>query len=231
MSSFAIDEEGKPIIADNYNEHDWQALKESYRVGQFLMPCCLAPAIPKTSSNFNQFFAHYSDECGTSPESKWHLSTKEDVVNELYRLGIDALLEQNGGNNEIKWKADILFEYDARKIAIEVQHSYQHLREYLRRQKTYSKFVIEAYWLLFPPRYATLALALGKYRIKNEFGGKLPIGGIFPCIPELPIAYYDISEEQCMIKGAGQFQATLREWILSIISQKFRHEAGAWIIS
>jgi len=190
----------------------------------------MTPAIPKTSTNFLQFFAHLSDECASSPESQWHLASKEALIRELFSLGIEAQLEKVGRSTISTWKADVFFVFDGRQIAIEVQHSYQHLRDYLNRQQTYVQSGIDAYWLLYLPRYITLAKSLNKHRIKTEFAGKLPNGAVYPCIPQLPIAYFDPSEEHGMVKGAGFFQSSLVTWLKSIISNEFNYDAGIWTI-
>ncbi len=156
MSSLAIHKDGSAVLAESYSEKEWQSLKENYAVGDFTMPCCKAPAIPKTSQNYLQFFAHHSDECGSSPESQWHLATKEAVFKELTKLNLKAEIEKTGGHKGAAWEADVFFQHEGRKIAIEVQHSYQHLRDYLARQSRYAESGVEAYWLIYLPRYKTL---------------------------------------------------------------------------
>lgn len=230
MTSFAVSQDGKPVLAEGFNEHEWQSLKDSYKVGDLLMPCCMSPAIPKTSPNYLQFFAHLSDECTSSPESQWHLATKEAIVRELLSLGVEAQLEKAGRNTISAWKADVFFAVEGRQIAIEVQHSYQHMREYFDRQERYVQSGVEAYWLLYAPRYMTLTKSLSKHRIKTEFAGKLPDDGLFPCVPQLPIAHFDPSDEHGMVKGAGLFRATLQGWLKSLISNEFKYDTGAWII-
>lgn len=230
MASIAILREGKYVLAESFNEHEWQALKDSHKVGDLLMPCCKTPAIPKTSPNFLQFFAHYSDECATSPESQWHIATKNSLVKELFSLGMEPCDEEPGHSATSAWKADIFFVTGRRKIVIEVQHSYQHLRDYLRRQERYAQSGVDAYWLLYTPRYMTLIKSLGKHRVRTEFAGKIPSGGGFlPCIPQLPIAYFDPSGDHGVVKGA-KLQATLRDWLASLIRNEFKYDTGAWII-
>ena len=195
------------------------------------MFCCKAPAIPKTSQNYLQFFAHYSDECDSSPESQWHLATKEAVFKELLKLNLKAEIEKTGGHKGMMWQADVFFQHAGRKFAIEIQHSYQHLIDYLARQERYVESGVEAYWILYHPRYLTLTHSLVRYRLKHEFGNKFPEGGLFPGIPTLPVVYYDLSNNQGMVKGANFFQATLLNWIESIISGKFECRGGVWNIS
>ncbi|WP_083377769.1 hypothetical protein [Pseudomonas rhodesiae] len=40
------------------------------------------------------------------------------------------------------------FEVGDRKIAIELQRSYQHLRDFVRRQERYERYGVECYWLV-----------------------------------------------------------------------------------
>lgn len=230
MASIAISREGKYVLAESFNEHEWQALKDSHKVGDLLMPCCKTPAIPKTSPNFLQFFSHYSNECASSPESQWHITTKNALVKELFSLGMEPRDEEPGRNATSTWKADIFFVAGKRQIVIEVQHSYQHLRDYLRRQERYVQSGVDAYWLLYTPRYMTLVNSMGKHRVKTEFSGKIPSDGFFPCVPQLPIAYFDTSDEHGIVKGARFFQATLQDWLKSLISNEFKYDTGAWII-
>lgn len=228
MASIAISREGKYVLAESFNEHEWKALKDSHKVGDLLMPCCKTPAIPKTSPNFLQFFSHYSDECASSPESQWHIATKNALVKELFSLGMEPRDEEPGRNATSTWKADIFFVAGERQIVIEVQHSYQHLRDYLRRQERYVQSGVDAYWLLYLPRYITLSNSLAKYRQKTEFAGKFPHGAS-QCIPQLPIACFNPSDEHGVIKGP-ELQASLRDWLASLIRNEFRYDDGAWVI-
>jgi competence protein CoiA len=138
MLTFAVTVDGKPIFPESFSDSDWQSLKESYRVGDFITPCCRTPAIPKTSINFVRFFSHYSDGCASSPESLWHLSSKDHIARELASMGISAVLERPAGGAAAKLKSNVYFEANQRRIAVEVQHSYQHLSDYIKRQEKYS---------------------------------------------------------------------------------------------
>jgi competence protein CoiA len=229
MSIFVINKHGNAVFADSYSDDDWLNLKEHYAIGDFLMPCCASPAVPKTSPNFLKYFSHYSDECASSPESMWHIDIKERVLKGLKALGIDALLEFTGHSKEGTWKADVYFEINNRKVAIEIQKSYQPLREYLKRQKRYSESKVETYWLLYQPHYITITKSLGKHKLKNEYSGKFPSEGyIFPCIPELPIAYCQIEHDVCLVKGAGFFNCLISDWLNGILNMDFKYIEGQW---
>jgi competence protein CoiA len=231
MVTYAIAADGAWVRPDSLDTATWERIKASYSIGDFRMPCCPSPAIPKTSINGVQFFAHHTDECVTSPESVWHLSTKDRIVTELERLGVRALLERPvrgaGGN----LKSDVYFEFGQRKIAIEVQHSYQTLSEYRKRQAKYNACQIENYWLLYKPRFMTFIKAVIQHRYRNEFGGKFPAGGFMPCLPDLPVAFYEPENEGGMICGADFFKSPVASWLQSIRAGSFRMIDGNWRIA
>ena len=84
--AFAYDKEGRKLIASAMGPEAWDALKSSYQIGDFTMPCCKSPAIPKTSIRGYPFFAHYVDECTSAPETKWHLDAKEVLAFNLSNM-------------------------------------------------------------------------------------------------------------------------------------------------
>ena len=167
---------GQTIEASHLDSTEWEALKARYTLGDFLTICCESPAIPKTSQNGLPFFAHHSDECSTAPETVWHKTAKTLICFYLKRKGIPAVEEHASTDRD--WIADVYFETGAKKIAIELQHSYQGLPKYLERQGRYRQAGVESYWLLYPARFKTLNLSVAKWRIRNEFGGRLPDGAL-----------------------------------------------------
>lgn len=124
MPSSAITKEGTPIDAEQIRSGEWSALKKSSSVGDYLMPCCQTPAIPKTSVRGVQFFAHLNDECDTAPETQWHIEGKSAVLAALESIGLVGASEVSGGVPGDEWQADTLFEFEGRKIAVELQRSY-----------------------------------------------------------------------------------------------------------
>lgn len=228
MVSFAITSAGEPVYPEKFSETEWLALKDSYQVGDFLMPCCTSPAVPKTSINGIQFFSHLADECKTSPESQWHIATKDKVVRGLSQLGITAHLEHPTHGSSGRIKSDVFFKWGERKIAIEVQHSYQTLNEYLRRQKKYDSEGIENYWLIYKPRYLTLCKSIGRLRIRRDFGNQFPPEGFFPVLPELPIALYIPEIDDGIVTGGSPLRAPLIEWLTGLLTKGFRYTDGAW---
>lgn len=232
MVNFCKTKDGCVIHTDEFDEQSWLELKDSYQLGDLIMPCCNTPAIPKTSSNFKKFFAHHSDECATSPESIWHINAKEQIMLALKGLGFSPILEKTGSSASGSWQADVYFETSTRKVAIEIQHSYQHLRDYFKRQSRYREANVECFWVLYRPRYLTLRKSIGKYRIKNEFGGKCPAKGLFPCLPELPIVVLDLESDATPIVAAGGVCSSVAGYLSSVINNQFIYhkERGAWQI-
>jgi competence protein CoiA len=228
MAEYATNQNDTIVFASDFDSNSWENLKVTYNIGDFKMPCCGSPAIPKTSSNFKHFFAHYSDECASSEESIWHLESKEAVLLTLRSLNIKSELEVSGGKPKKKWQADVYFELGDRKIAIEIQHSYQNLRDYFKRQERYKESGVESYWLLYFPRYKTICNSIGKYRLKNEFNNKMPEKGLFPCIPELPILNLLRDGDQNTIRAPGLFSCSLQELIIGITELRLVYINGQW---
>jgi hypothetical protein len=227
---FAVTDDGRPIFPEAFDEDAWRTLKASYRLGDYRTPCCSTIAIPKTSVNGVRFFAHQSDECTTSPESVWHVSAKAGIIKELAALGVQALTEKrvNGAPGELI--ADVYFEAVGRTFAIEVQHSYQTLAEYRRRQGKYRAHGIANYWLLYGPRYLTILKSIARLRLRDEYGGVLPPGGFFPCIPDLPLVFGDIVAMGGRVRGAAGLDSSLSHWLKAIVSDSFKFVDGAWRI-
>lgn len=230
MIPFVISKQGQPIYAEGFDHAGWKALKDAYEVGDLITPCCGAPAVPKTSSNGLAFFAHHVDECTTSPESAWHVSSKDQVVQALARLGIKATLEKRITGISSRATADVYFEHQARRIAVEIQHSYQSLDRYFERQNGYTSAGIESYWLVYAPTFNTLAKSIAKLRIRRDFGGKFPESSFLPFVPELPAVVLTDQGGAPIVSSGSAMQAPLNEWLASVIRNSFRYSDGAWRI-
>lgn len=230
MSGVALNKlTGIKIYSDDFNEKEWEELKSISDQGHIRMECCDARAVLKTSPGFRQFFAHYSGECSTSPETKWHIQVKSLISRELALLGISCAEEKNGKNDDgKKWKADTYFEINGRKIVIEIQHSYQHLKKYHERQQIYIKAGIECYWLLYPDRFRTLTSAIAKSRLVNEFNNQIP-PEFFGNTSDIPIMWVDV-EMGAKIRGVAFIEYSLSQWIQSILDRKFKYEKFKWLI-
>ena len=228
--SFVIEANGKPVFADEYDEESWEQLKTTYAIGDFLTPCCKSPAIPKTSSQFLRFFAHHSAECTTSPESVWHISAKTVVVTHLARMGLQAQMERPFKGATGRLTSDIYFEASGRKVAIEIQHSYQTYAEYRRRQKKYRTLGIENYWLLFHPRFKTISETIAKKQIMSEFKGIFPEAMPVGSDAELPLAVLDTLQEPNRVRGPGGLNVSVGDWLSGVIGGAFRYSNRTWQI-
>lgn len=155
-------------------------------MGDYTLRCCDQPAVQKTSPTGLQFFAHLHDECTTAPESQWHRQGKDLVQDMLISAGVHCRLEVSGDQAGARWTADVYAEHGQRKIAIELQHSYQSLWKYRERQKRYFAAGVECYWLLYPEGYRTLVKTMGKERLQNDLRGVHPPPRFFPLPPRHP---------------------------------------------
>lgn len=208
----------------------WMELQASYQMGELLMPCCPAPAVPKLSPNGHPFFAHAGGACSTSEESQWHLAAKILVRSVLENLGCRATLEESGVGNSGRWQADVWAVRDGVKLAVEIQRSYQSLRDYRRRQERYRIEGIKALWLMRRDRYMTLTKSTAKERLRAEFGGKFPPEGSFgPCLTDLPVAQLQLDPEPS-VRGAGFFSATIPQLLEAALTDRFLCIDGLWCI-
>lgn len=212
MSEFAVTIDGEILNSNLYDDDSWNDFKKNYEIGKIKMICCDANAIPKTSMRFTRFFAHQNGECATAPETVWHKTAKKFIINQLSKKGITAVQEKIG----FEWIADIYFEIDDKKYAIEIQRSPQTLPTYLERQEKYNNSDVEAIWLLKHSRYKTISKAIGYYILKNVYNNKFPSNsGIMPALQSLPVFYID--ESNFRIKGVGKFDQSIPDFISAIV--------------
>lgn len=234
MNQAAWTRAGEPVDAGFISTADWEALKAASVLGDFLMPCCRAPAVLKTSINGLPFFAHLSDECATAPETKWHLAGKAAVLAALKSMGIQGNEEVSGKSPTGSWEADVLFEVDdgpiRRRIAIELQRSYQHLRDYVRRQERYAASGVECYWLTTPQHFGTFLKASLRRRLARDFGGVVPAaGGFWHMLPELPLGMLALEEAATVHFGAMK-SAALADWLAAIVARRYTFHGGQWLV-
>lgn len=234
MSHAAWTRAGEPVDAGSFSSAEWEALKANSVLGDFVMPCCRAPAVLKTSINGRAFFAHLSDECATAPETKWHLAGKAAVLSALRNMGIHGQEEVPGKSSTGAWEADVLFEVGdgpaRRRIAIELQRSYQHLRDYVRRQERYAAGGVESYWLTTTENFRTFCKASGPLRLKRDLNGVVPAsGGFFPMVPEVPLGLLQLTEAPIVCFG-GMKSASLADWLGAIVDRRYTYCDGLWFI-
>lgn len=229
MTQSAWTRDGRPVDAAAIPIKDWEALKQAAQLGDFVMPCCRAPAVLKTSINGLPFFAHISDECATAPETKWHKAAKAAVLAALSSLSIEGREEVPGQSpSGDKWEADVLFLKGGRTIAIELQRSYQHLRDFTRRQERYTASAVECYWLVRKETFFTLGKATSRLLLKRDFGNVFPTSGIGTgMLPELPVAMLDTDGEQRVLFGEFKY-STVQTWLNGILNDTYQYRGGSW---
>lgn len=229
MTQSAWTHDGRPVDAASIPSAEWEAWKLAARLGDFVMPCCKAPAVPKTSINGPPFFAHLSDECATAPETKWHKAGKAAVLAALDAMGVEGREEAPGSSpSGDKWEADVLFALPGRTIAIELQRSYQHLRDFTRRQERYMASAVECYWLVRAETFSTLGKATSRLLLKRDFGNVFPHGGIGTgMLPELPVAMLNTEGAQ-LVQFGGFKTATVPTWLAGILNGTYQYRGGSW---
>lgn len=229
MPSNAITKLGKSVDAEDFRADEWKVLKATANLGDYLMPCCKTPAIPKTSVRGLQFFAHLNDECITAPETNWHKEGKAAVLDALAALGLVGASEVCGGQPGDEWKADTLFEVDGRRIAIELQRSYQSVDDYIARQERYARFNVECFWLTRRANMSAIVKVTGRLRMKREWGGKFPPGrsSFAPLLAEFPLSILDLGLV-VKVLHVGQTESSLEDWIRAIVQKRYLYNDGAW---
>lgn len=210
------------------NAEEWRRLQTSYQVGELLMPCCEAAAIPKTSPYGLQFFAHAGGQCSSSPEGLWHLKGKEKVAQTAREMGIPAFIEHSSIHG---WRSDVWLMIEEAPVAVEIQHSYQHIRDYRRRQKRYMEHGVRCLWLVMAKPYKTLMDSSLKVRWVEEFSrSKWPAGeGVFSRdIP--PVGLLNLDQDQNPRVNGPRLVASLHDVLQAFVENRFVWDRGAWII-
>lgn len=140
---------GQRTAAHQLTTDEWVSLKSVYKQGTLTMTCG-QPAIPRTSKNGFQHFAHKPGvDCtlhAGGPESAEHLALKAAAEAAAKACGWAATIEYPGPDRE--WIADVLAEKGGRRVAIEIQLSPQQPLEFVRRQERYAASGIECVWLV-----------------------------------------------------------------------------------
>ena len=215
------------LHAHTLNADEWRNLQTSYQVGDLLMPCCEASAIPKTSPYGLQFFAHAGGQCSSSPEGLWHLAGKEKVAQTAREMGIQAIIEHSSPHG---WRSDVWLMVDGAPVAVEIQHSYQHIRDYRHRQARYMEQGVRCLWLVMAQPYKTLLGSSGKIRWREEFDrGKWPEGEN-QCVSDVPVGMLNLGQEHNPMVAGPRLYASLREVLQAFIEHRFIWDRGAWIV-
>jgi competence protein CoiA len=222
---------GEPVSAGQFSGDEWEALKLSGQLGDFVMPCCPSSAVLKTSPNGVQFSAHPSGECAAAPETVWHQTGKALVLASARALGLTCRDEACGGFGQRRWRADTAIYVDGRTVVVELQRSYQHFRDYRKRQARYKEAGVESYWLVRDKCLPALLDSITRFRIKEEFGGKAPSKNFFPALPDLPWAVLDI-DDPAQVRGP-LLKMAAAEWLKALVDQRYQYipARGCWTIA
>ena len=229
MTDEARTRDGRPVCVGDYHPAEWEALKLTSQLGDFVMSCCQAPAVLKTSINGVRFYSHLSDECATAPETLWHQAGKEAVLAALRSLGLEGHDEVPGkAPDGRKWTADVLFTIGGRTVAIELQRSPQTLREFLARQERYRASGVECYWLLRTENFLTLVKAALRESWTRLGKPKEPFG--MGMLPELPASILQTDRTPARVAGGYPFNVTVTEWLAAIVEGRFVHRDWTWVL-
>ena len=144
----AISSTGSSLHSFEFDQTGWAQLKAGYRELGLRMPCCAAPAIPKTSSKGTRFFAHASrGECTSAPESDEHLRLKQLIAGAAKGVGWEVTTERPGKTpNGEDWVADVHCQLDSVQVVFEAQVSLQTDEELRHRQARYKDSGVRSAW-------------------------------------------------------------------------------------
>ncbi|KSQ21756.1 hypothetical protein APB26_32770 [Pseudomonas aeruginosa] len=232
MQPDALTKDEQPVWASEFSAVAWEALKLQSQAdpASFRMPCCQSRAVLKTSINGVQFFAHYSDECATAPETIWHVQAKDLLFGTLKVFGLVPQTEVTGGTGKDRWKADVYFEFDGRKIAIELQRSYQNLREFEARQARYARHGVECYWLVRREVGLTLMNAIMRKRWGEEVKrGSAPEDSM---INSTPLFFFGVlsPDTEVNVHWPGGAVKHL-DLLIHILTRELRWNGKQWAVS
>lgn len=232
MQPDALTKDDQPIWASQFSGAEWDALKVQSQAdpASFRMPCCQSRAVLKTSINGVQFFAHYSDECATAPETIWHIQAKDLLFGTLKVFGLVPQTEVTGGTGKDRWRADVYFEFDGRKIAIELQRSYQNLREFEARQARYARYGVECYWLVRSEVGLTLMKSILRQRWIKEFNrGSIPEGEWVNSTPQFFFGVLSPGAEVDVRWPGGAVKHL--DLLIHIMTRDLRWDGKQWAVS
>jgi len=225
----ALTADDQPVWATQFTSEEWDALKVRSQSDPlaFKMPCCQARAILKTSTNGLPFFSHAADECETAPETIWHIEGKDLVYGALQLFGANPKTEVTGGSGKDTWRADVFVEVDDRKIAIELQRSSQHLKDFMTRQARYARHGVECYWLVREAVGLRLMKAIMKKRFREDYNQVFPPADHF--INTTPDFFFAILRQGTELNVAAPgYTATHYEWLAHIINNQLHWNGVQW---
>lgn len=71
---------GWSIDAASILGFEWNALKQTAQLGDFVIPCYKVPTVLRININDLSFFAYLLEKCRTLLETKWYKSGKPAVI-------------------------------------------------------------------------------------------------------------------------------------------------------
>lgn len=229
MQPDALTKNDQPVWADQFTVEEWDALKAQSQAdpSAFKMPCCRSRAVLKTSIYGLPFFAHHSDDCATAPETIWHIQAKDLLFGTLKPFGVNPRTELSGGTPKDRWKADVYFEIDDRKIAIELQRSHQTLKVFEDRQARYARHGVECYWLVRREVGLRLGKAILNRRWREEFNrGEIPEGHAANSTPNFFFAILAPGAEVDV--GWNQYSAKHFDFLVQIMTRELQWDGKKW---
>ncbi|WP_221800454.1 competence protein CoiA [Oceanobacter mangrovi] len=213
------------LLSFEFSSDEWKKLKREYQGMGIYMKCCNAPAIPKTSKNGVQFFAHKVNSCGTGSESEAHIRCKELIVIGARKAGWEAEPEEPGqdqmGN---KWVADVLCSRRSAKVAFEVQLARQSLENFVHRTNRYKNSGVRCLWFVErKPKVNVIYQSM----IRDS-------GGHYPDRESLPVFSIDVSDVKNpfvffpWVMGDGPYEIPLKDFIRGALSGNLTFKDGRW---
>jgi len=148
---------GVDIIAPLVTDGEWEQIRtiSRSRKGGMMLPCCNSRGHARVSKLGTRHFYHKPRATCENREREgvYHLKAKTDILLACRDSGYNASTEVS----EKDWRADVLAWQGKRRLAFEVQWSYQTIDITRERQKRYQNDNVRGCWFArkMPARYHT----------------------------------------------------------------------------
>jgi hypothetical protein len=143
---------GTDVHSVDYSTEDWEILKNrlAKKKDTAVLPCCGSECYLRTSKNKFKHFVHStkSASCAAKAETADHIQAKAEILKACHKMGWDAICEFSEG----EWRADVLATKGLKRIAFEVQLSYQSKEELTLRQERYMASNVRGCWFIATPK-------------------------------------------------------------------------------
>lgn len=174
-------ETGELVESFAVSDEEWEAMRANK--GGYLMRRTQKPAVLKQNQYGTRWFQSIPGDRDPNykPESAAHEMTKVWMVKSLRDAGYSTAVVEKFGTTPggETWEADVYFEAESRKIAIEVQTSPQSMEDYLYRTERYRRSDVKVVWLVRHYRKFSIEAVLRK-------GFKRGSSGMYPDLYEVP---------------------------------------------